>query len=151
MLSQRFYAREYGFTPIAGRLLGYLLICDPPNQSISDLSEALLASRSAVTGAVKVLEQYRIVQRTRVAGQRMDHVRLDPGGLAPRGFAADTYIVQADLAREGLALLTDAPSERRAVLEEAAALFDFLAERLPAVLAEWHAHRGDAARAATED
>ena len=26
----RYYARQHGFPPMAGRLLGYLMICDPP-------------------------------------------------------------------------------------------------------------------------
>ena len=52
----RFYARRYGFPPMVGRLHGYLAVCDPPEQSIGELAEALLASRSAVAGAVKVLE-----------------------------------------------------------------------------------------------
>ncbi|NED55664.1 MarR family transcriptional regulator, partial [Micromonospora aurantiaca] len=52
----RFYARQYGFPPMAGRLLGYLIICDPPQQTIAELSEVLLASRSAITGALKLLE-----------------------------------------------------------------------------------------------
>ena len=45
----RFYARHYGFPPIAGRVLGYLLDCDPP-QTIDELSDTLLASRNAITG-----------------------------------------------------------------------------------------------------
>jgi hypothetical protein len=44
----RFYARQYGFPPVAGRLLGYLIICDPPQRTIADLAKALLASRSAI-------------------------------------------------------------------------------------------------------
>ena len=39
----------------SGRLLGYLAVCDPPEQTIGELAEALLASRSAIAGAVKVL------------------------------------------------------------------------------------------------
>jgi hypothetical protein len=38
---------------VVGRLLGYLAICDPREQSIADLAEALLASHSAIAGAVK--------------------------------------------------------------------------------------------------
>ena len=49
----RFYARRYAFPPMVGRLLGYLAVCDPSEQSIGDLAEALLASRSAIAGAVK--------------------------------------------------------------------------------------------------
>jgi len=142
-----FYAREYGIPPVAGRLIGYLAVCDPPQQTIADLAEALLASRSAITGAVKLLEGYHGVRRTRSAGDRVDRVSLDPAVLEPRGFAPFVYQEMAALAREGLELLEDAPPARRAILEDTAALGDFLAERMPALLQEWHARR-DALRAA---
>jgi hypothetical protein len=137
-----FYAREYGFPPVAGRVLGYLLICQPPEQTVAGLSEALLASRSAITGAVALLARYHVVRRTRSAGQRMDHITLDPRALDPTGFAGATYQEQATLAREALAMLEDGPSGRRSMIEEGAAFYDFLAERMPALLTEWHARRG---------
>jgi DNA-binding MarR family transcriptional regulator len=136
-----YYAREYRMPPIAGRLIGYLAICDPPQQTIADLAETLLASRSAITGAVKLLEGYRAVHRTRAAGDRVDHVSLDPAGLEPKGFDAAVYREMAALAREGLSLMKDAPPGRRGVLEDVAALGDFLAERMPALLEEWREHR----------
>jgi hypothetical protein len=136
-----FYAREYGFPPVAGRVLGYLLICQPAEQTIAQLSEALLASRSAITGAVTLLARYHVVRRTRSAGQRVDHVTLDPRALDPTGFAGATYQEQAKLAREALDLLEDGPTVRRSMLEEGAAFYDFLAERMPALLSEWHARR----------
>ena len=136
-----FYAREYGFPPVAGRVLGYLLICQPPEQTVAGLSEALLASRSAITGAVALLARYHAVRRTRSAGQRMDHITLDPRALDPTGFAGATYQQQATLAREALAMLEGGPSERRSMIEEGAAFYDFLAERMPALLTEWHARR----------
>jgi hypothetical protein len=136
-----FYAQEYGFPPVAGRLLGYLLICQPPRQSIADLSEELQASRTAITSAITLLERYHAVQRTRSAGQRADVVGLDPQALDPTGFAAESYRTQAALAREALILLADPDSDRRAVIAEAAEFYDFLAERMPALLAEWHVRR----------
>ena len=42
---------------MVGRVLGYLLVCDPSAQTIAELSDALLASRSAITGALNVLER----------------------------------------------------------------------------------------------
>jgi hypothetical protein len=143
----RFYAREHGFPPMAGRLLGYLMICDPPQQTIEELSDALMASRSAITGAVKLMEGYGLVRRTRRAGERADRIGPDVAALEPRNFDSRLFIEQAALFREGLALLADAPPGRRAPLEELAALADFLGERLPQVLAEWHERR-DALRAA---
>jgi biotin operon repressor len=142
----RFYAREHGFPPMAGRLMGYLMICDPPQQSIDELADALMASRSAITGAVKMLEAYGFVARTRRAGERVDRVSANPDAMEPRNFDSRLFEEQGALFREGLALLAGAPPERRAVLSELVALADFLAERLPRVLAEWHEHR-DALRA----
>ena len=139
----RFYARQYGFPPVTGRLLGYLAVCDPPAQTIADLAEALRASRSAITGSVKQLESFRAVQRTRAAGDRVDRVSVDPAGLEPKGFDPAEYQQQAALAREALSLLPGAPAERRAVLAEAAALNEFLAQRLPELLQEWRAKRAD--------
>jgi hypothetical protein len=138
----RFYAREYGFPPVTGRVLGYLAVCEPPEQTIAEIAEALLASRSAIAGAVKDLEDYRAVRRARAAGERVDRVSLNPAGaLEPRGFDAGIYREQARLAREALKLAGDGAPQRRAVLEEAADLYDFLAVRLPQLLAEWRASR----------
>lgn len=146
----RFYARQYGFPPMAGRLLGYLFVCDPAQQTIDELGAALLASRSAVTGAVKLLEGYGMARRSRIAGERVDRVSLDPATRQPKNFESAIHIEHAALFREGLALLADAPAERRAALEEMVALAEFLSKRLPTLQDEWYAVRDElrAARAA---
>jgi MarR family len=145
----RFYARRYGMAPMVGRLLGYLAICDPRDQSIAELAEALLASRSAIAGAINALDTLGLVRRSRAAGQRMDRVRIDLTGPRSMGFDVTEYQEQGDLAREGLALLADAPLERRAVMLEWAAFADFLVARLPLMEQDWKAHR-EALRAAGE-
>ena len=137
----RFYARQYAFPPMVGRLLGYLAICDPREQSIGDLADALLASRSAIAGAVKTLEVVHLVQRSRAAGERMDRVRLDLMSPQAFGFDVTEYVEQGNLAREGLQVLKGAPVERRAALLHWAAFADFLAENLPALEKQWKAHR----------
>ncbi|MFC4113056.1 MarR family transcriptional regulator [Nonomuraea zeae] len=124
------------------RFRGNLFICRPPQQTIEELSKALLASRSAITGAVTLLAGHNVVRRSRSAGQRVDHVTLDPRALDPAGFAGETYREQAELARTALGLLDEGDTERRRMLDEGAAFYDFLAERLPALLTEWHAKRG---------
>lgn len=146
----RLYARRYGLAPMVGRLLGYLAICEPREQSIAELAEALLASRSAIAGAVTTLETtLGVVSRTRPAGQRMDRIRVDLSSQRSLGFDVTEYVEQGQLAREGLAILADAPPERRAVLLEWAAFADFLVERLPIMEKEWKSHR-EALRAAGE-
>ncbi|MFE4754299.1 hypothetical protein ACFRIB_29140 [Streptomyces mirabilis] len=101
----------------------------------------LIFADHAITGAVKLLESYGTARRTRAAGERMDRVSLDPAGRQPQNFDSAIHKEHAALFREGLALLADAPPERRAPLEEMAALAEFLADRLPKLVDEWHAHR----------
>ena len=137
----RLYARRYGMAPMVGRLLGYLMVSGPREQSISELAEALLASRSAIAGAVSSLETLGLVRRSRAAGERMDRVCIDRTSRRAFGFDVSEYQEQGELAREGLEVLADAPPERRAVLLEVAAFADFLVERLPVLEQEWNERR----------
>jgi hypothetical protein len=137
----RLYARRYAMAPMVGRVLGYLMVCEPRAQSIGELAEALLASRSAIAGAVSALETLRLVRRSRAAGERMDRISIHLSSTQSIGFDVSEYREQGELAREGLEVLADAPLERRAVLLEYAAFADFLVERMPVLEREWTAHR----------
>jgi DNA-binding transcriptional regulator GbsR (MarR family) len=135
----RFYARRFSFPPMVGRLLGYLAVCDPPNPTIGELAEALLASRSAIAGAVKTLETIHAAQRSRVAGERMDRIRITP--QQSMQMDVSEYEELGELAREGLEVLRDAPPERRAALLEMSAFADFLVEQMPRLSQEWETRR----------
>jgi hypothetical protein len=137
----RFYARRYGMAPMVGRLLGYLAICDSREQSVTELAGALLASRSAIAGAVNTLESLGLIRRSRAAGERMDRVCIDLSLPRAMGFDLSEYQEQGELAREGLRLLGDAPPQRQANLLEWAAFADFLVERLPVLEQEWKERR----------
>jgi hypothetical protein len=131
----RAWVRRYRVSPMAGRVVGYLLVCEPAWQSIDELAAALHASRSACAGAVKDLMALGVLQRQRAAGDRVDRVRLVIDQA--RGFDPEPYREMADFAREGLRLLVDQSPARRRQLEDMASLGDFLAERLPQLHAEW--------------
>ena len=139
----RFYARRYGFPPMVGRLLGYLTVCDPSNPSIAELADALLASRSAIAGAVKNLETMRLVLRTRAAGERMDRVQIDINSPNATGLDPKEYVEVGELAAEGLEMLADAPAERRAVLSEMLAFSEFLVEQIPLLGQRWEERRAE--------
>lgn len=139
----RFYAKQYGFPPVVGRLLGYLLVCEPMEQSIRGIADELLTSRSAITAAIKMLETQHLINRTRPAGSRVDLITIAPSGWEQTGFDAAEYREQVNLTREGLEILKDASAERRQALEEIGMLNEFLVERMPLLLEEWHAYRDE--------
>ena len=148
----RFCVRELGFPPVAGRVLGYLGVCHPAEQTINELADALLASRSAITQAVVLLEGHGLARRTRARGERVDRVavHLDVF-IFERDLDAASYVEQAALLRRGRALLARDDSGRREALEELAALNDFLAEKLPLLKEEWIARRTSLRGANTEE
>ncbi len=137
----RFYASRYAYAPMVGRLLGYLAVCDPPEQSIGELADALLASRSAITGAVKVLETAHAVRRSRVAGERMDRVRIDMSSRRSFGLDISEYEEMSELAQEGLEVVRGAPAERQAAMLEISAFAAFVLERIPVLQQEWKDRR----------
>ncbi|MEJ1105833.1 MULTISPECIES: GbsR/MarR family transcriptional regulator [unclassified Kribbella] len=149
----RFYVRETNAPPVAGRLLGYLGVCQPAAQSVNELADALLASRSAITQAVVLLEGRGLVERSRARGDRVDRVsaRLDRL-IAGQDYDPASYLETAALLRRGVALLPDDDgSGRREALEEFASLYDFLAERMPRLKEEWLAYRAGLHASSSEE
>jgi DNA-binding Lrp family transcriptional regulator len=145
----RHFAKSYGVPPVVGRMVGWLLICDPPRQTAAEISEGLGISRSAVGSAVTTLENWRVIERTRRPGERADRIGVHAAFGADNLEAADEYAALAALARNGLELLRDASPGRRARLLETAALAEFLLARMPQIAADWREHR-EALRASGE-
>ena len=145
----RFYARRYKLPPVTGRVFGWLLICDPPEQTAAEIAGALHTSRSAVGSAIAMAENMGQIQRTRAAGERADRISFHPEAALRAIESPDEYGAMLALARHGLEVLRDAPPARRARLLEAVAFYEFLLERMPTLSDEWLARR-DALRASGE-
>ena len=69
---------EAGTPRMVGRILGWLLICDPPEQSAGDLARALHASKGSISTATRVLLRLGFVVRWRLPGERFDRFRAQP-------------------------------------------------------------------------
>src|SRR4029078_7351574 len=71
----------YGMTPMAGRVWGWLLICDPAEQTAADLADALGASRGAMSGTARALRTAGMIRRTRRRGDRREYFSAPPEAL----------------------------------------------------------------------
>jgi DNA-binding transcriptional regulator GbsR (MarR family) len=63
---------------MVGRVLGWLLVCDPPTASSQDLETALGVSRASISVATRFLEATRLVKRRTRSGERVHRFELDP-------------------------------------------------------------------------
>ena len=126
---------------MTGRVFGWLLICDPPEQTAAEIAEALHTSRSAVGNAIAMAESMGQIQRTRTAGERANRISFHPDAALRAVESSDEYGAMLSLARQGLDVLSGAPPARRARLLELAAFYEFLLERMPSLAAEWRDRR----------
>jgi DNA-binding transcriptional regulator GbsR (MarR family) len=71
------FAQHFGLPPITGRILGWLLICDPPEQSAGEIAEAIGASRASLTTSMRLLTAGDLVRRRHRPGERTTYFRID--------------------------------------------------------------------------
>src|SRR6516225_10258601 len=110
-----FFAEHYGLPPITGRILGWLMICDPPEQSPAQIAEAIGASRASLTTNMRLLIASGLVQRLTRPGGRTAYYRIDDDmwqKVIQRRIAS--MISFGELARDGIDLLgADSPRAAR--------------------------------------
>lgn len=129
---------QVGLPRMAGRILGRLLLSDPPHQSTDQLAEALMASKSSISTMTRLLMQFGIIERIGLPGVRHDYFRVRPGALQQllkQRAAAITAFRQ--LAERGLELLDDRASLTRQGLEEMRDMYAFFEREFPALMERW--------------
>jgi DNA-binding transcriptional regulator GbsR (MarR family) len=132
------YLGTYGLSPMSGRLWAWLLICDPPEQSATDLAESLKASRGAISGAAASLTAWGIIRRVRRRGDRREYFSIPSGAFdSLLREAGDAYRRLLDITSMGLAAMSDAEPEARVRLEEVHDATAFIATAFPAALDQY--------------
>ena len=133
---------EAGLPRMAGRILSWLLICDPPHQTMHELTAALQASKSSISTGTRMLIQMGIIERVSLPGQRRDHYRIVPDFWSRvLEEKAQQFTEFRRLAERGLALLDGASPARRQRLEEMRDFYVFMEREYPLILDHWRAHR----------
>ncbi|CAM4122126.1 hypothetical protein MB901379_00864 [Mycobacterium basiliense] len=121
------YFESSGLTRLAGRLLGWLLVCDPERQSSEDLATALAASSGGISTTARMLIQFGFIERLAVAGDRRTYFRLRPNAFAAgERERIRTMADLQNLADAGLKALGDAPPERSRRLHEMRDLLTYM-------------------------
>lgn len=132
-----------GLFRMAGRVIGWLLVCDPPEQTFAQLVEALQASKASISGAMRFLVASNWVERFSKPGDRRSYYRLRTDAMVEIAQRqVDVYREFADLMQRGLRAVGDQKPQRRARLEEMYELYAFLDRELPIVWERFEKQRG---------
>ncbi|MBW4693287.1 MAG: MarR family transcriptional regulator [Lyngbya sp. HA4199-MV5] len=127
-----------GLPRMAGRILGWLLISNPPHQSPGELADVLQASKGSISTMTRLLTQIGLIERTSLPGHRRDYFRIKPNAWAEltkqRILQIKTF---RELAEQGLALTHSHSPQLRQRLEEMHAVHAFLEQELPLMMERW--------------
>ncbi len=136
------FFEEMGFPRMAGRILGWLLICDPPEQSAGQLAEVLQASKGSLSTMTRLLIQIGLVERVGLPGQRRDYFRIKPGAW-PQLIRTQMQVMTSLhlMVERGLLLLAGKDPSVRQRLLEAHDLYAFLERELPLLFQRWEQER----------
>ncbi|MEE8469745.1 MAG: MarR family transcriptional regulator [Dehalococcoidia bacterium] len=133
---------QAGAPRMAGRIVGWLLICDPPHQSTGELAEALLASKGSISSATRLLIQMGMIERISLPGQRRDYFSIKPNSwdeMMKRRMAVVTDL--RVIAERGLQLLEGKDLRVKRRLEEMRSMYAFWERELPALMERWEEER----------
>lgn len=137
------FMEEVGLPRMAGRVLGLLLICDPPHLSAAEIGSSLEASKGSISTMTRLLTNMGFVERVGVPQRRQSYFRVRPGVW--RGMLA-THVAKASAARllaeRGLRARNGGADAGDRRLLEMRDLYAFLESELPALLSRWEASRG---------
>ena len=133
---------QEGLPPVAGRLWAWLLVCDPPEQTVEDIAEAIGASRGAISGAVRWLEPSGLILRTKRRGDRREYWRTSPDAMIHSLEAKERQTRPSLQALDAvIAALADRPEESLGRLREARSLYVMLLDTFPALVEQFRANR----------
>lgn len=129
-----------GLPPIAGRIIGRLLLCDPPHQSSGELADYLLASRGAISTMTRTLVGAGLVELVRFPGDRASYFRLVDGCWSAT-LHAETMRVRRlrEIGDQALRYFDDvgASPERAARVRDFREFAVFFEKELPALIQGW--------------
>jgi DNA-binding transcriptional regulator GbsR (MarR family) len=120
------FFEQMGLPRMGGRILGVLLISVPPVQSLTELSESLQASKSAISSATRLLLEADLIERVPGPVVRQEYYRFRQGGwMMFMRQRLDVMKALHQITERGLELMKQKQPESSDRLQEAHDMFSF--------------------------
>lgn len=126
------FFEQDGLPRTAGRILGWLLICDPPQQSAQQLARALNVTKGSISTCTRMLVQGLLLEKVGRPGERTAYYQMRAGGwVTILEQKLNRMGVFREVAERGLELMDDPGGERAKRLREMHDLYSFFEKEVP--------------------
>ena len=127
-----------GMPRMSGRIFGWLLISDPPQQSNHALAEVLKASKGSISTMTRYLIQLGLIERVSIPGDRRDYFQIKEHAWTQMTKQRLAQIgAFRQLAKRGLDVLENSSPRQRRRLQEMHDIHAFWERELPLLDQRW--------------
>lgn len=136
------FAAATGLPRMAGKILGWLMVCNPPYQTAEEIEMALGASKGTVSTMTRLLMQIGFIEKVGIPGQRRAHYRLKVDAWT-QVITNEFSMMRSlrNLAERGLALLAGTPPENQQRLQDMQEVMAFIEREIPGLLERFQRER----------
>jgi predicted transcriptional regulator len=131
------FFEKLGLTRMAGRAMGYLMVCDKDAVSFDDIREALNASKGSISGTTKMLVNSGLVEAVSLPGDRKTYYRISRKRVGDmmrqRVRMFDAF---SDLLRKGKSLKSR-EDETAEWLDETAGFYSWVQGEIGKLIVQW--------------
>ena len=129
---------QFGAPPMAGRVAGWLMICEPELQTAAQLAEILRASKGSISTMTRYLLQLQTIERIKKPGERAAYFRFARRPMSEVMARRQAMFAQVEkLTERGLELLDGTSAERREPLAQLHEFHVFMRGERAKVVQRW--------------
>jgi DNA-binding transcriptional regulator GbsR (MarR family) len=126
---------DMGLPRMAGRIFGWLLLCEPPHQSAEQLATIVAASKGSISSMTRLLIQMGMVEKVGIPRSRGTYYRIRSGSwLELIRNNLTNMTAMRKLADKGLKLMAGRDSGSRRRLQELRDFHAFLEREIPSLV-----------------
>jgi len=128
---------KLGLPPLAGRVLAYLLLSEPPYRTFDEIVAHLQASKSSISTTLKYLDQMGMTTYKTFPGDRRRHFRVDPKSWVSLIKVNDKVRTMINIFNHVLELRREEEQELNPEIKEIRDMYLFMETELPRLLQRW--------------
>lgn len=130
---------KLGLTPMAGRVLAYLMLSDPPYRSFDEIVEHLQASKSSISTTLKYLEQVEMVNYKTFPGDRRRYFRVAPERWIAQINIHEKFRSMVNILNHVLEIRAEEGDELTPGLKDVRDMYLYFETEIPRMFERWEA------------
>ncbi|MFP4090299.1 MAG: GbsR/MarR family transcriptional regulator [Cyclobacteriaceae bacterium] len=131
------YFDRLGIPPLAGRVVAYLMISHPPHRTFDEIVDHLQASKSSVSNALKMLEQFELISYRTFPGDRRRHFRVAPEKWISLIRVTDKIRTMIEMFKHVLEVRDEQDEELNPSIRETLSMYRYFEVEIPRLLSRW--------------